>query len=114
MALYVFALGLGPVLAGPLSETVGRKPVYVGSMVLGTLFTLGAGLTDNFGALCFLRFMAGFCYSPSLAIAPGSVGDVWAMPDRALPTIIAILMPFLGPGFGYVSSVPHHPLASQC
>jgi len=98
--LYVFALGLGPIIAGPLSETIGRKPVYIVSMFTGALFTLGAALTNNFGAFCFLRFMAGFCSSPNLAVLAGSVVDTWSVVDRPRPMIIAILMPFLGPGLG--------------
>ncbi|KEY68870.1 hypothetical protein S7711_03806 [Stachybotrys chartarum IBT 7711] len=100
LSLYVFALGLGPVLSGPLSETLGRLPVYLGSMPIGACFALGAGLTHNFHALCFLRFMAGFAFSPSLAIGAGTINDVYKPSQRAMPSTIFILMPFLGPGFG--------------
>ncbi|KAH7316870.1 major facilitator superfamily transporter [Stachybotrys elegans] len=100
LSLYVFALGLGPVVGGPLSETVGRLPVYLGSVPLGAIFTLGAGFTHNFGALCFLRFMAGFAFSPSLAIGAATISDVYIPAHRGVPATIFILMPFLGPGFG--------------
>ncbi|KFA70152.1 hypothetical protein S40285_06612 [Stachybotrys chlorohalonatus IBT 40285] len=100
LSLYVFALGLGPVLSGPLSETLGRLPVYLGSMPIGAFFALGAGLTHNFHALCFLRFMAGFAFSPSLAIGAGTINDVYEPSQRAMPSTLFILMPFLGPGFG--------------
>ncbi|KFA74059.1 hypothetical protein S40288_05163 [Stachybotrys chartarum IBT 40288] len=100
LSLYVFALGLGPVLSGPLSETLGRLPVYLGSMPIGAFFALGAGLTHNFHALCFLRFMAGFAFSPSLAIGAGTINDVYKPSQRAMPSTLFILMPFLGPGFG--------------
>ena len=99
--MYVFALGLGPVVGGPLSETMGRYPVYLMSMPLGALFTLGAGFTNNFGALCFLRFLAGFWFSPSLALAPGTITETYKPAQRAVPSTIFILMPFLGPGLGY-------------
>jgi MFS family permease len=32
LSLYVFALALGPVVGGPLSETFGRYPIYIGSV----------------------------------------------------------------------------------
>ncbi|EGY16609.1 polyamine transporter 4 [Verticillium dahliae VdLs.17] len=102
LSMYVFALGLGPVLGGPLSETVGRHPIYAGSMFFGALFTVGAGLTHNFGALCFLRFMAGFSFSPSLAVGAGTISDMFHPAQRGLPSTLFILMPFLGPGFGPV------------
>lgn len=98
--MYVLALGLGPVVGGPLSETVGRHPIYATSMLLGALFTLGAGFTNNFGALCFLRFMAGFCFSPSLSVGAGTISDMYPPAQRGLPSTVFILMPFLGPGFG--------------
>ncbi|KAM3444767.1 hypothetical protein NHJ13734_001117 [Beauveria thailandica] len=100
LSLYCFALGFGPVVGGPLSETMGRKPVYVGTSVLGALFTLGAGLTRrSFGALCFLRFMAGFCWAPALASGSGSIVETFAPRSRGPMIAIYVLMPFLGPGF---------------
>jgi MFS family permease len=100
LSLYVFALGLGPVLGGSLSETVGRLPVYMGSMPVGALFTIGGAVTHNFHVLCFCRFMAGFALSPSLAIGAGTISDIYKPFESAIPSTVFILMPFLGPGFG--------------
>ncbi|KAJ5403498.1 hypothetical protein N7509_003369 [Penicillium cosmopolitanum] len=102
LSLYVFALGLGPVVGGPLSETVGRYPVYIGTVVLGSLFTLGAGFSHTFAGVCVLRFLAGFCFAPSLAIAGGTINETFKPVKRALPSTIFILTPFLGPGLGPV------------
>ncbi|KAJ5166286.1 uncharacterized protein N7482_005067 [Penicillium canariense] len=102
LSLYVLALGLGPVVGGPLSETVGRYPVYIGTISLGTLFTLGAGLSPTFAGLCVLRFLAGFCYAPSLSIAAGTINETFRPVNRAIPSTIFILTPFLGPGLGPV------------
>ncbi|KXH67054.1 major facilitator superfamily transporter [Colletotrichum salicis] len=79
LSMYVFALGLGPVVGGPLSETVGRHPVYLISVPLGGLFILGVGFCHSFAGICILRL---------------------SEPD--LPSTTYILMPFLGPGLGPV------------
>lgn len=100
LSLYVFALGLGPIVGGPLSETVGRHPVYLGTVVLGGLFTLGVGFSHTFAGVCVLRFLAGFCFAPSLAIAGGTINETFKPVKRALPSTIFILTPFLGPGLG--------------
>ncbi|OLN97197.1 Polyamine transporter 4-like protein 1 [Colletotrichum chlorophyti] len=100
LSMYVFALGLGPVVGGPLSETVGRHPVYLVSLPLGGLFTLGVGLCHDFAGICVLRFFAGLCLSPSLAIGSGTINETFRPPERALPSTAYILMPFLGPGLG--------------
>ena len=84
-----------------MSETLGRRPVYTFTVILGSLFTLGAGLTHSFGALCFLRFAAGFCWAPALAIGSGTLAEMVAPKGRGPIMAIYILMPFLGPGFGY-------------
>jgi MFS family permease len=98
LSLYVFALGLGPVIGGPLSETIGRYWVYMIGNPLGALFTLGAGFTNSFAALCVLRFLAGMCFAPSLAIASGTLNETFKPAQRGLPSTIFILTPFLGPG----------------
>ena len=47
LSLYVLALGSGPLLAAPISETYGRHVVYLVSGPLGALFTMGAGFAQN-------------------------------------------------------------------
>lgn len=100
LTLYVVALGIGPVLGGPLSETIGRYPVIMGGMTIGALFTLGAGFVHNFGALCFLRFLTGFFWAPVLANAPGSLSETFMPKSRGPVSALFILTPFLGPGLG--------------
>ncbi|KAK1758911.1 major facilitator superfamily transporter [Echria macrotheca] len=102
LSLYVFALGLGPVFGGPLSETVGRYPVFLGGLIGGTLFTLGAGLTHSFAGLNILRFLAGFCFAPSLAISTGTLNETFKPVERGIPSTFFVLMPFLGPGIAPV------------
>ena len=101
LSMYVLALGFGPILAAPLSETYGRYPVYVISAPLAALFTLGSGFSQNIWSLCILRFFAGLAFSPCLAIGAGTLADVMRAHERSTPTSIYILSPFLGPSLGY-------------
>lgn len=100
LTMYVLALGLGPVIGGPLSETIGRYPVYVSCVPLGAIFTVGAGFVHNIGGLCFLRFMAGLCWGPVLAVASGSLAETFRPKSRGPVSAVFIMMPFLGPGLG--------------
>lgn len=63
-------------LAAPISEIFGRHIVYLISLPLGALFTLGAGFSANIWTLCITRFLAGLAYSPALAIGAGSIADL--------------------------------------
>ncbi|KAG4031723.1 hypothetical protein MFRU_008g00850 [Monilinia fructicola] len=102
LSTYVLALALGPLLAAPLSESLGRKPVYLISVPLGCLFTLGCGFSQNMWSLCILRFFAGMAYSPALAIGAGSIADCFTAERRASPSAWYIMSPFLGPALGPV------------
>jgi MFS family permease len=103
LTFYVLALGFGPVIAAPLSETYGRHIVYTVSVPLGALFTLGGGFSQNIWTLCILRFFAGLSFSPALSIGAGTIADTNKAENRAIPSALYILSPFLGPAFGYNS-----------
>jgi MFS family permease len=98
LTMYTFSLGLGPVVGGPMSETVGRYPVFVLLSPIGALFTLGAGFCHSFAGICILRFLAGFCFSPSLSVSAGTLNETFRPVERGLPSTLFILTPFLGPG----------------
>src|SRR6188768_3573935 len=95
LSVYVLALGFGPILGAPLSETYGRHIVYWLSVPIGAIFTIGAGFSQNIWSLCILRFFAGLAYSPTLAIGAGTLADVFLMENRAGPSALYILSPFL-------------------
>ncbi|KAI0003198.1 major facilitator superfamily domain-containing protein [Xylariaceae sp. FL0662B] len=100
LTTYVLALGLGPVVGGPLSETAGRRLVYVAGAFLGGLFALSAGFAPTFSGLSILRFLAGFTNGPSLAIGTGMLAETYTPAERGLPSCAYILSAFLGPGLG--------------
>ncbi|KAK9416856.1 putative Major facilitator superfamily (MFS) profile domain-containing protein [Seiridium unicorne] len=105
LSLYVFALGLGPVLGGPLSEVAGRQAVFTLAVSLGGLFALGSGLTHSFAGLCVMRFLSGFFYGPSLSIGSGVLQETYLPIERGQPGALFVLSPFLGPGLGPVIGV---------
>lgn len=100
LSAYVLGLGFGPVLAAPLSETMGRRAVYFISLPIAALFTLGAGFAPNMVALVILRFFSGFFGSPTLAVGAGTNADLWPPFHRAIATVMFIFAPFAGPALG--------------
>ena len=100
LSVYVFALAVGPVLGAPLSETIGRYYVYLVFTFLGGLMTLGAGLCHSFAGHCVLRFFAGFFLGPSMAIASGTLNELFLPAQRAIPACGLVATGFLGPALG--------------
>ncbi|KAI1866426.1 hypothetical protein JX265_007727 [Neoarthrinium moseri] len=105
LSLYVFSLGLGPIVGGPLSEVAGRRAVFIMAVALGGLFALGSGFAGTFAGLCVMRFLSGFFYGPSLAIGSGVLLETYRPIERGPPSALFILSPFLGPGLGPVLGV---------
>lgn len=102
LTFYVLALALGPIIAAPMSETYGRHIVYLVSVPVAALFTMGTGFSQNIWTLCILRFFSGLAFSPALAIGAGTIADMNPNHRRTAPSAIYVLSPFLGPALGPV------------
>lgn len=83
-AMYLFGIGSGSLFAGPLSESIGRNPTYLGSTFIYLLFLLGSGLTPTFAGQVICRYFVGLFSSATLAINGSSVSDQFRPVKRAL------------------------------
>lgn len=83
-AMYLFGVGCGSIFAGPISETVGRNPTYLGGTFCYMLFVLGSGLVRTFEGQALCRFFVGLFASATLAINGSSVGDQFRSVKRSL------------------------------
>jgi len=75
--IYLIGFGCGALLASPLSELVGRYPVYMGTLVIFGIWIMAAALSPNIGAQIVFRFLAGCFASAPLTVAGGSISDIW-------------------------------------
>lgn len=102
LSLYVLGLGLGPMLAAPISETYGRSVVYKISAPISMLFILGAGFSKSYGSLVACRLLAGMMSGPVLAVGAASNADMFPPQTRSLAITCFIMMGFSGPALGPV------------
>ncbi|EME45946.1 hypothetical protein DOTSEDRAFT_78389 [Dothistroma septosporum NZE10] len=102
--LFLVGFGLGALFAGPISETVGRNPVYIATLALYMIFIMASALAPNIGAQLAFRFLAGLFGSTPLTCAGGSISDLWNPLERvfAFPVFAnaAFTGPLLGPIIG--------------
>ncbi|HDX8373134.1 TPA: multidrug effflux MFS transporter [Aeromonas dhakensis] len=56
---FLFSMGLGQLLVGPLADRYGRKPIALGGVLLYGLSALGAGFAANLGELMLARVLQG-------------------------------------------------------
>ncbi|KAE8385737.1 major facilitator superfamily domain-containing protein [Aspergillus alliaceus] len=98
--LYVYGLAFGPVISAPLSETFGRRFIYIIMTPLALLFILGAGFAKNLATLAICRLLAGILGSAPLAVGAGTIMDIWTghYPNRGV--VVLMMIAFLGPALG--------------
>ncbi|KAI0061389.1 MFS polyamine transporter [Artomyces pyxidatus] len=95
---YVF----GPMFWGPGSELVGRRPIFVLTLTLYTLFHIGQALAHNMQTLLITRFFSGFFACAPLTNSGGVIADIWDPINRGVATSIFATTVFLGPTLGPV------------
>ncbi|HHQ4447516.1 TPA: multidrug effflux MFS transporter [Aeromonas hydrophila] len=57
---FLFSMGLGQLLVGPLADRYGRKPIALGGVLLYGLSALSAGFAASLGELMLARVLQGF------------------------------------------------------
>jgi DHA1 family multidrug resistance protein-like MFS transporter len=96
-AMFLLGISAGSLVAGPLSEELGRNPVYLVPSIFYLCFTLGDALAPNYAAQIVFRFLAGLCASPTLSIYGGSLADIFETHERQKLWPIFALSPLLSP-----------------
>ncbi|KAI0269965.1 MFS general substrate transporter [Gloeopeniophorella convolvens] len=100
VSLFVLGLGLGPLVAGPMSEIYGRNIVYRVSFVLFFVFMFPVAFAPDIGVYLLFRFITGYCGAAFLSVAGGSVSDMFSNAQVATPMAVYTVCPFLGPELG--------------
>ncbi|KAL6401665.1 fluconazole resistance transporter Flr1 [Ilyonectria robusta] len=100
LSLFVFGLGLGPMILAPLSEFYGRRPIYVYSFSLFVVWLLPCALAQNMSTMLVGRFFDGFAGSAFLSVAGGTVSDLFSGHELSAPMMVYTAAPFLGPELG--------------
>ncbi|KAK5134701.1 hypothetical protein LTR08_006216 [Meristemomyces frigidus] len=100
--LFLIGFGVGALFAGPISETVGRNPVYISTLVIYMIFVMASALAPNIGAQLAFRFIAGCFASTPLTCAGGSISDLWDPMERVFAFPIFANAAFMGPLLGPV------------
>ncbi|KAK4056382.1 hypothetical protein OIO90_002525 [Microbotryomycetes sp. JL221] len=104
VTLTVLGFAAGPLLFGPSSEVLGRRPVYVVTGVGYIAFAWGAAFANNAALLLISRFFIGFFGSSAINTVPASIGDFTTLVQRGPFTILYALCAFGGPGLGPLCS----------
>lgn len=101
VSLMVLGFCVGPLLWAPLSEQIGRRPVYIISFGLYTIFNIPCALSPNIGGLLVCRFLCGVFAASALTNAGASLVDIHS-DTRGLAIAFFSFCPYSGPVLGGV------------
>jgi multidrug resistance protein len=99
-SIMVCGFAIGPLLWSPLSEIIGRRPVYIISLTLYVIFNIPCALSPNIGGLLVCRFLCGVFSSSGLSLAGGTIADIWNIEERGMAIAFFAAAPYCGPVLG--------------
>lgn len=97
---FVIFMGIGPLILAPLSETFGRRKLYIISFAIFTLLQIPTALSPNAATLIVVRTISGFFGSVGIANGGGTLNDMYEARERASIFGWYLLGPLLGPTLG--------------
>ncbi|KAK8129275.1 major facilitator superfamily transporter [Apiospora kogelbergensis] len=100
LSTFVLGIALGPLLMSPLSEFLGRRPIYLVSWGMFLIWLIPSAVAKNAATMLVARFFNGFAGSSFLSVAGGSVSDLFRRDAIQAPMVIIALTPFIGPSLG--------------
>ncbi|WVQ93715.1 hypothetical protein IAU59_000792 [Kwoniella sp. CBS 9459] len=100
LSLYILGFAFGPMFLAPLSEYWGRRPVYLVSWTIFTIFQIPLALAQKLATVLVCRFIQGVAGSTPLANTGGVVHDLFGVDEGALAVGIYALSSADGPPLG--------------
>lgn len=83
VAIFIVAVGLAPIFWSPLAGFYGRKVVFLLSMPIMAVASVGVAVSPSVGALIATRVLQGIGSSSVLSVGAGTVGDIYRPTERA-------------------------------
>jgi DHA1 family multidrug resistance protein-like MFS transporter len=102
LTLFLVGFMLGPIFWAPGSELIGRRPIFIGTLAIYTVFHIGQACAKDMTTLLVTRFICGFFAVAPLTNSSGVFADMWDPVNRGIATSVFASSVFLGPVIGPV------------
>lgn len=97
-SLYMVGYAVGPLIWGPLSEHIGRRPIMVTTYLAYILFSIACAAAPSWVALLTFRLLCGLSAAAPNVVASGLYADIFDEPSsRGLAMSVFMFITSLGP-----------------
>lgn len=86
--MFLFGVGLGPLLWAPLSEAYGRKIAVLVPYALSAIFSFATAVGKDIQTIIITRFFAGFFGSAPITNVGGALSDIWTAQQRGAAVVL--------------------------
>ncbi|KAB8343248.1 hypothetical protein FH972_022837 [Carpinus fangiana] len=102
VTMYLIFQGLAPAVVGSLSDSMGRRPLYLSCFVIYIAANIGLALQNSYAALMVLRCVQSAGSSGTVALAYALVSDIVTSAHRGSYISYVSMGAMVGPSFGPV------------
>lgn len=82
-SLFLFGVGLGPLLWAPCSEVYGRKKAVLVPYAISVVLSFATAVSKDVQSIMITRFFTGFFCSAPITNVGGVLADIWTPQHRA-------------------------------
>ncbi|KAL0769256.1 hypothetical protein CaCOL14_008564 [Colletotrichum acutatum] len=100
LTTYLLGMAAGSLIVAPMSESLGRRPLYIASMAAFLVLVLPSALAESITTIIATRFFGGFFGSTMMSNSPATVNDIVSDKHRALALGFWSIGPANGPVYG--------------
>lgn len=97
---FVVMLGIAPLFHAPMSESFGRRPIYMINLAVYTLLQIATALSPNVASFIAFRTLSGIFGSVGVANGGGTISDMFETRERAKVLGIYLIAPLIAPPIG--------------
>ncbi|MGJ0624091.1 Bcr/CflA family multidrug efflux MFS transporter [Xenorhabdus bovienii] len=104
LSSYILGFAIGQMVYGPMSDSLGRKPVIVGGVIVFAIASAACALSQDIDTFISMRFLHGFSAAAASVVINALMRDMFTKDEfsrsMSFVTLVMIIAPLLAPMLG--------------
>ncbi|SUB98541.1 bicyclomycin/multidrug efflux system protein [Proteus penneri] len=81
LSIYIFGFAIGQLVYGPMADSLGRKPVILGGVIVFAFASSACALSESIDMLIGMRFLHGFAAAAASVVINALMRDMFSRDD---------------------------------